>query len=183
MGTKSIKEQHSTKGIIKDKDKDSAVINNSDEINHHIGENNPKETAKGSSTIANGRPLDKNDLEKNTKQDKTTVITKDVNISKQSKSTFSVHENNVIRTSTNETNLTLTPTQETVINHGISRKTTNPTYNNGDYNHTKKEPTSQKVSLGDLEEKITPNTENNYEFLKTNSIHIKELSSQKMHSH
>merc|ERR1712098_543553 len=103
--------------------------------------------------------------------------TKEHNIPKQSKSTFSVHENNVIRTSTNETNLTLTPTQVTVINHGISRKTTNPTYNNGDYNHTKKEPTSQKVSLGDLEEKITPNTENNYEFLKTNSNHIKELSS------
>merc|ERR1712142_1357537 len=191
--TTIIKEEHSTKGIIKDKndkDKDLAVIDTSDEIDSHIGEKNPneyiitsKDTTKDSSTIVNGIPLDNNDLEKNTKQDKATVITKEENISKQSKSTFAAHENNLIKTSTNETYLKMTPAQVTAINHGISRKTTNPTYNNGDYNHTKKEPTSEKVSLGDLEEKITPNTENNYEFLKTNSNHIKELSSQKMHSH
>merc|ERR1712142_784493 len=191
--TTIIKEEHSTKGIIKDKndkDKDLAVIDTSDEIDSHIGEKNPneyiitsKDTTKDSSTIANGIPLDNNDLEKNTKQDKATVITKEENISKQSKSTFAAHENNLIKTSTNETYLKMTAAQVTAVNHGISRKTTNPTYNNGDYNHTKKEPTSEKVSLGDLEEKITPNTENNYEFLKTNSNHIKELSSQKMHSH
>merc|ERR1712142_1303607 len=94
--TTIIKEEHSTKGIIKDKndkDKDLAVIDTSDEIDSHIGEKNPneyiitsKDTTKDSSTIANGIPLDNNDLEKNTKQDKATVITKEENISKQSKS-------------------------------------------------------------------------------------------------